>query len=245
MEWETVGHRRDGGQGDKKAGEGADQGCGSRQQHKRMVTFAHGPLGDIYGTEDGHPDAEGRTARPTDTLSSGAPRPPFVSSAISAFTVANLETLRVMLGPDCAPSLERLERRLAASTTASSSGSGRAGVSAARAARAAATPDAKDAPHSFRPPFPLKKRNRGSSPQASAQSEMRGNIRGEVGHSPGQGFSVTSRLLRKKQSMHDMPQEQQRQEKPKRMEENGDGGVPGPVRSNNAENRYLHVLMPR
>jgi hypothetical protein len=68
------------------------------------VRFASGPFGDIYGTHDGHPPAEGRLATAKRDLG---------GSTLEGFTRNNIRTIARLLGEENSPSIGRLQRRLA------------------------------------------------------------------------------------------------------------------------------------
>eukprot|EP00873_Tetraselmis_striata_P022757 jgi/Tetstr1/443021/TSEL_031081.t1 len=80
--------------------------CSGRDAEGRgalRVRFAGGPLGGVYGTDDGHPPEEGRVATAKRDLGGGGPE---------GFTWHNVRALAKLLGDDCLPSIERLKRRL-------------------------------------------------------------------------------------------------------------------------------------
>lgn len=93
---------------DKDGASSASPGRTGRRQRSKArtrVTFAGGPLGSVYGTQDGHPPAEGRVATSKRDLG-GCP--------LEGFSAANIRTLAKLLGAECQPSIERLKRRLKA-----------------------------------------------------------------------------------------------------------------------------------
>ncbi|KAK9830299.1 hypothetical protein WJX72_010863 [[Myrmecia] bisecta] len=74
-----------------------------KRKHLHRVQFAEGPLKQVYGTQDGHPDHEGLTARAV--RDNGASWP-------LDLTAHNVRMLEVELGEACRPSLDRLKRRV-------------------------------------------------------------------------------------------------------------------------------------
>ena len=89
----------------------AQQGEAPRQQRRtakcgqHKVQFSQGPLEQKYGTQDGHPDHEGRLARQRRSLGLSW------GHDLTPSSVRALESGPDALGEECQPSLSRLKRR--------------------------------------------------------------------------------------------------------------------------------------